>query len=108
MTTLYVLLEGTQIRYIGKTKHNNLEEKLKQHINDAISDPDKFRWISNLLKSGKKPGIRAVYTCNDCDAERFEKQFIQDYRYILGLKILKTNIPEYEFEYDENVKTNVA
>lgn len=87
MTTIYVLLENDQIRYIGKTKKSDLKEKLFQHMDEAFNNPEKFEWIGNLFKEGKTPDIKPVFTYQDHEAEYFEKLFISDYKFFSGLKL---------------------
>ena len=86
MTTIYVLLEKDQIRYIGKTKHTDLTEKLAQHLNEASSNPEKFGWLETLSKEGRKPEIRPVFTFQDEEAEYYEKLFIKDYKFFAKVK----------------------
>lgn len=86
MTTIYVLLEKDQIRYIGKTKKTDLTEKLTQHLNEASSNPEKFEWLENLNKQGQKPEIRPVFTFQDDEAEYYEKLFIKDYKFFAKVK----------------------
>lgn len=96
MVTIYTLLENNQIRFIGKTTKANLQEKLDQHLQEAFSDPDKFGWISRLINAGKKLEIKPVITCNDDEASQYEKQFLNDFKFFIGLKLnaIEVSSPE--------------
>lgn len=87
MVTIYVLLEDRHIRFIGKTKLTDLDERLDQHLKEADSNPEKYGWITNLSKKGKKPEIKAVFTYDEADADYYEHIFINDYRHFLGVKL---------------------
>lgn len=91
MTTIYVLLENDQVRFIGKTKNSDLEEKLLQHLDEANSNPEKFEWLENLCKEGKKPEIKPVFTYQDEEAEYYEKLFISDYKFFSNLRFTGNN-----------------
>jgi hypothetical protein len=96
MTTIYVLLENDQIRYIGKTTKKDLQEKLDQHLDEAQANPKKFEWIGNLFKEGKTPEIKPVFKYQDNEADYYEKLFISDYKFFSGLKL--TNQEYYKPE----------
>lgn len=87
MTTIYVLLENDQVRYIGKTRNSDLDEKLGQHLDEAATNPEKFGWLNNLNKEGKRPEIRPVFSFQDHEAEYYEKLFIRDYKFFSQLKL---------------------
>lgn len=87
MTTIYVLLENDQIRYIGKTKKTDLNEKLLQHIDEAHSNPEKCGWLDTLFKEGKTPVIKPVFTYHDHEAEYYDKLFISDYKFFSRIKL---------------------
>lgn len=87
MTTIYVLLENDQIRYIGKTRNSDLDEKLGQHLDEAATNPEKFGWLNNLNKEGKKPEIKPVFTYQDQEADYYDKLFIKDYKFFANLKL---------------------
>lgn len=87
MTTIYVILENDQIRYIGKTKNTDLEEKLIQHLDEASSNPKKLAWLEDLNKTGKKPEIKPVFTYEDEESEYYEKLFIRDYKFFTSVKL---------------------
>ena len=80
-------MDNSQVRYIGKTSKTDLEEKLNQHIQEAISQPEKFEWITNLLKDGKSPEIKSIFTFPEEKLDYYEKLFIKDYKYFTGLKL---------------------
>jgi hypothetical protein len=86
MITIYVLLDNSQVRYIGKTSKTDLKEKLNQHIQDAISFPEKFGWIANLLKEGRKLEIKPIFSFPEEQSDYYENLFIKDYKYFSGLK----------------------
>lgn len=86
MTTIYVILENEQIRYLGKTKKVDLSEKLTQYLAEANINPEKFEWLSNLAKEGKKPEIRPVFTYEDHESEYYERLFIRDYKFFSNVK----------------------
>lgn len=87
MVTIYALLENNQIRFIGKTTKLNLLEKLNQHLDEAITDPDKFGWINQLLAKGQTPEIKPVLTFNDDEAPQYEKLFLNHFKFFIGLKL---------------------
>jgi hypothetical protein len=87
MTTIYVLLDNNQVRYIGKTTKLDLNDKLKQHQLEAMSDPERFGWISDLFSMGKHPEIKPIVSYNDDEAERYEKIFFSDIRFFLGTRL---------------------
>ncbi len=91
MTTIYALLDENQIRYIGKTTQSDLEEKLKQHMLEAFSFPEKFQWINDLWKKGSAPKIKPIFTYNDNEAEFYDKMFIDNYKFFSGLRINSVN-----------------
>ncbi len=87
MTTIYVLLENDQIRYIGKTTKTDLKEKLDQHIDEAQNNPEKLGWLGPLFKEGKAPVIKSVFTYHDHEAEYYDKLFISEYKFFSGLTL---------------------
>ena len=87
MVTIYALLENSQIRFIGKTTKLNLQDKLNQHLNEAITDPDKFGWISHLIAKGQTLEIKTVLTYNDEDSDQYEKLFLNLFKFFVGLKL---------------------
>jgi hypothetical protein len=87
MTTIYVILENDQIRFIGKTRVNDLEEKLSHHLDEATTDPQRFEWLQNLQKEGRKPEIRPVFTYEDHESEYYEKLFMSDYKFFSNIKV---------------------
>ncbi len=91
MTTIYALLDDDQIRYIGKTTKTNLDEKLKQHMLDAFTYPEKFQWINDLWKKGSSPKIKSIFTYNDNESEFYDKMFIDHYKFFSGLRINNIN-----------------
>lgn len=91
MTTIYALLDDDQIRFIGKTTHNDLDKKLKQHMHDAFSYPEKFQWINDLWKKGSTPRIKSIFTYNDNESEFYDRLFIDHYKFFSGLKINNIN-----------------
>jgi hypothetical protein len=92
MITIYALLENAQIRYIGKTKKTDLEEKLNQHIKEAQERPEQFAWINSLLKQGSVPEIKSIFSFPDDQADQYEEIFLKDYRHY---KDLKTKLPSH-------------
>lgn len=87
MTTIYVLLENDQIRFIGKTTKVDLKEKLNQHMTEAYNNPEKFGWINDLWKEGKIPDIKPILSYEDEEAEYFDNLFIKDYKFFLGVRL---------------------
>lgn len=87
MITIYALLENNQIRFIGKTRKLNLEDKLNQHLNDAALYPDKFGWISRMVSKGETVEIKPVLSYEDEEAEQYEKLFLNHFRFFVGLKL---------------------
>jgi len=102
MTTIYVLLENDQVKYIGKTTKDDLQKKLDQHLYEAQANPEKFKWIDNLSKVGKAPEIKPVFTYPDHEAEYYEKLFISDFRFFSKLKL--TN---HEYYKPENFRLEI-
>lgn len=87
MITIYALLENSQIRYIGKTKQTDLDEKLNQHLKEAIERPEQFAWINKLLKQGQKPEIKLIFSFPDDLADQYEELFLKDYRHYKQLNV---------------------
>lgn len=87
MTTLYVLIDNDQVRYIGKTETQNLSQKLNEHIEEAKLNPDKFGWILEMGREGKKPELIPIFTYSDQNDEYYEKLFISNYKLFLRLKL---------------------
>jgi hypothetical protein len=92
-------MDNSQVRYIGKTSKTDLNEKLNQHLQDAISFPEKFGWIVNLLKEGKTPEIKSVFTFPDEQLDYYENLFLRDYKYFSGLKLKTLNILDTKFAF---------
>jgi hypothetical protein len=97
MITIYILLDNSHVRYIGKTSQTDLKEKLNQHIKEAMAFPEKFGWIVNLLKEGKAPEIKSIFTFSEDQSEYYENLFLKDYKFFAGLKnknfnVLDTNL----------------
>lgn len=86
MITIYALLENAQIRYIGKTKKADLQEKLDQHIKEAGEKPGQFGWITKMIKQGIKPEIKPVFTFSEEESPYYEELFLQDFRHLVYLK----------------------
>lgn len=86
MTTIYAILENEQVRHIGKTQKSDLNEKLDQYIIESTSNPQKFEWLNNMIKRGKKPEIKAIFTFQDHESEYYESLFISDYKYFSSVK----------------------
>ena len=105
MTTIYVLLDNDQIRYIGKTTKANLNDKLEQHQLDAMADPEKFGWITNLFNQGKKPEIKPIVSYNDHESEHYERLFLSDFKYFLGITLTNTETKRMQSLFQENVES---
>jgi hypothetical protein len=86
MVTIYALLDNAQVRYIGKTKKTNLEEKLSEHIREAIEIPEKFGWINTLTRQGLKPEIKSIFTVPEEDVAYYEELFLHEFRHLVNLK----------------------
>jgi hypothetical protein len=106
MTTIYVLLDNDQIRYIGKTTKANLNDKLTQHQSEALLNPEKFGWIINLLSCGKKPEIKPIVSYSEDEAERYEKLFFNDLRFFLGLRLSNSETIKIQSLFQENLESN--
>lgn len=91
MTTIYVILENNQVRYIGKTKKSDLNERLNQYLEEAKSNPEKYVWLSKYSRNGKKPEIVPVFTYQENEAEYYEKLFISNYRYFSIVRHFNSN-----------------
>lgn len=81
MVEIYGLFhpETDELRYIGKA--NNADERLKTHLLDS----KKFvrpihRWVSKLLRSGKRPVVRVLETVPTELWEETERRLIAEYR----------------------------
>lgn len=108
MTTIYVLLDDNQIRYIGKTTKINLSEKLAQHQLEAMANPEKFGWITNLFDQGKKPEIRPIVSYDDDKAERYEKVFFSDLRFFLGIRLSQSETVRMQSLFQESMEASNA
>ena len=105
MTTIYVLLDNNQIRYIGKTTKVDLNDKLAQHQLEAKSDPEKFGLISNLFREGKRLEIKPVIRYNDNESEHYEKVFLSDLRFFLGVTLTGSEAIKMQKLFQENVES---
>lgn len=108
MTTIYVLLDNNQIRYIGKTTKADLNDKLAQHHSDAITNPEKFGWIANLFNQGKKPEIKPVISYNDEESEHYEKIFLSDFKFFLGVTLTQSETIRIQSLFQENIESKNA
>lgn len=86
MITIYALLENSEIRYIGKTKITDLQEKLNQHIRDAKENPQQFGWIIELLKHGRTPQIKSIFSFADDQAAQYEELFLKEFKHFVHVK----------------------
>jgi hypothetical protein len=86
MVTIYALLEDAQIRFIGKTKKTDLQEKLSQHLDEALAKPEQFKWINNLVRQGQKPEIKSIFTFPEEEASYYEELFLQEFRHLVNVK----------------------
>lgn len=96
---IYVLSDPRtrEIRYIGRTQggetQGTLRVRLREHINDSYarySNPEKYKWIEELLKAGLEPLIEPLEECLDRDtANELETLWI---RRFLGLNANLLNI----------------
>lgn len=86
MITIYALLENSEIRFIGKTKTTDLQEKLNQHIRDAKENPEQFGWIIDLLKQGRSPEIKSVFSFADSEADKYEELFLKEFKHFVQVK----------------------
>ena len=105
MTTIYVLLDDNQIRFIGKTTKTDLNDKLAQHQLDASNDPEKFGWINNLFGQGKKPEIKPIIKYDDSEAEHYEKVFLSDLRYFLGITLTNSETKRIQSLFKESIES---
>jgi len=94
MITIYALLENSESRFIGKTKKTDLQEKLNQHITDAKVNPEQFYWIIDLLKQGRMPEIKSIFSFADSEAAKYEELFLKEYKHLIKVKptSLRTSI----------------
>lgn len=105
MTTIYVLLDNNQIRYIGKTTMADLNDKLAQHHLEATTDPERFGWIANLFNEGKKPEIKSIISYNDEESEHYDKIFLSDFRYFLGITLTNSETIRMQSLFEENIES---
>jgi hypothetical protein len=105
MTTIYVLLDNNQIRFIGKTTKADLNDKLVQHQMDAISDPEKFGWIANMFTEGKKPEIKSIFSYSDEQSEHYERLFLHDFKFFLGIRLTKSETSRMENLFHESIES---
>jgi len=108
MTTIYVLLDNNQIRYIGKTTKADLKDKLEQHHLDAMVDPEKLGWITDLFRNGKRPEIKPIVTYNDEDAEHYEKIFFNDFKFFLGIRLTNSETIKIQRLFQSKESKNVV
>lgn len=81
---IYALIDPRdgRCRYVGKTK-NDLEKRLRGHINDAKRRPGeiaRFRWINALAKSGVVPLIKTLEVVSPDDWQAAEQMWIHEMR----------------------------
>jgi hypothetical protein len=86
MITIYSLLANSEIRFIGKTKMTDLQEKLDQHIRDAKENPEQFGWINDLLKQGRTPEIKSIFSFADHEADKYEELFLKEFKHFIQVK----------------------
>jgi len=104
MTTIYVLLDDNQIKFIGKTQKTNLNDKLAQHQLEATTNPDKFGWISNLFNQGKSPEIKPIVSYHENEAERYEKVFLSDLKFFLGMTLTNTEAVKMKSLFKDSIE----
>lgn len=105
MTTIYVLLDNNQIRYIGKTTKADLNEKLEQHQLEAMSDPDKLGWIANLFSEGRKPEIKPIISYKDEESEHYERVFLNDFRFFVGITLTNAETLRIQSLFEKGVES---
>jgi len=108
MTTVYVLLDDNQIRYIGKTTKVNLEEKLAQHQKEALENPGKFTWMNELHYQGRKAEIKPIISYEDEKSEHFEKVLFSDLKFFLGVKLSNTEKLRMQSIFQQNAEAEAV
>lgn len=108
MTTIYVLLDNNQIRYIGKTTKANLQEKLAQHQKEALENPEKFAWMNALHHQGRKPEIKPIISYEDEKSEHVEKVIFSDLKFFLGVKLSNTEKLRMQSVVQQSIETETV
>lgn len=66
--------ETHAVRYIGQTL--DVDRRLNEHINDALQDGDKRRWIKDLFHRGLHPVATVLAECTAENAAATEREWI--------------------------------
>lgn len=80
--SIYALLDPftDEIRYIGQAI--NVNERLAEHLN--LDRPDtnsaKRKWVRGLMREGRRPHVRVLWTGPAAEADAKEAEFIEGYR----------------------------
>jgi len=77
MIFIYGIGFNDQVRYIGKT-YKNLNERLKEHLQPSRlkDNTHKNNWIKSILRTGFKPKIFLIETCNEKNSAKREMFWI--------------------------------
>lgn len=89
MIKIYKLIDprDNTIKYIGKTKQNDIKKRLNGHIRMSLknSSTKKEKWICSLLSKGLSPIIEIVEECFEYNWEEREIHWINYYSEIYNL-----------------------
>jgi hypothetical protein len=82
MAIVYVLKDGDEIRYVGKSLKDNPNLRLSEHLWSARNGRKTYvaRWLRGLLRKGRSPTVEIIEKCGaDAVADR-EISWIAKYR----------------------------
>ena len=75
MTYIYILSDGNEIRYVGKTK--SIPKRYRSHINESKKKrTHKEKWINKVLLNGGKIIIEILDVCDDKISNEIESYWI--------------------------------
>lgn len=77
---IYTLSDASNnVRYVGQTI--NYKQRIRKHLSDSNNPKTHSQcWINALLKSGEKPQIDIIDTCDIAELDFWEKHYISLYR----------------------------
>jgi group I intron endonuclease len=79
MTYIYILSDGNEIRYVGKTKF--ISNRYRSHINESKKKrTHKEKWINKVLLNGGKIIIEILDMCDDDISNDIESYWISQFK----------------------------
>lgn len=79
MTYIYILSDGNEIRYVGKTKF--ISKRYGSHINESKKKrTHKEKWINKVLLNGGKIIIEILDMCDDEISDDIESYWISQFK----------------------------